>query len=139
MLSFAFAAALAVQLVQGAPNPSPSPIEGRWKSPGGNSIIDIAPCGDDLCGTVAWASESAKQASRKATQQLVGTQLLTAHQTSANGRWQGKLFIPDKNMRVTAKLQLISPGQLKVSGCAAGKALCRAALWTRADGPLPTP
>ena len=39
-------------------------------------------------------------------------------------------------MRVAARLQLVGE-QLKVSGCAMGKALCKSQLWTRADGPLP--
>ena len=124
-------AALAMQ------SPPPPSIEGRWKSPGGNSIIEIAPCGDNLCGTVAWASAKAKKDASKATDQLVGTQLLTALQEKREGRWQGKLFIPDKNIRATAKIELAKTGQLKVSGCLAGKALCKAELWTRADGPLP--
>ena len=127
-------ALLAAAAVQG---PSDGSIQGRWKSPGGNSIIDIAPCGSDMCGTVAWASASAKQASAKVTDQLVGTQLLTGLQQDKDGRWVGKLFIPDKNMRVTAKIQLVSAQQLKVSGCAAGRALCKSALWNRLDGPLP--
>lgn len=123
-------AALAMQ------SPAPASIEGRWKSPGGNSIIEIAACGTSTCGTVAWASAKAKQDSRKATDQLVGTQLLTGLAQDAKGRWHGKLFIPDKNMRVTAKLQLVGD-QLRVSGCAAGKALCKSTLWSRVDGPLP--
>ena len=116
---------------------APAPIEGRWKSPGGNSIIEIAPCGSGECGAVAWASAKARQDSRKTTPQLVGTQLLTDLRQDAKGRWRGKLFIPDKNMRATAKIELVGPQQLKVSGCAAGRALCKSALWTRADGPLP--
>jgi uncharacterized protein (DUF2147 family) len=114
-----------------------TPIEGLWKSPGGNSIISIGACGSNLCGTVAWASAQAKQASRKTTSQLVGTQLLTNLQQGKDGRWQGKLFIPDKNMRVTAKIQLVSDQQLRVSGCLAGKSLCRSDLWTRTAEPLP--
>ena len=113
-----------------------SPIEGRWRSPGGNSIIDIAPCGSDLCGTVAWASDTAKEDARKATDRLVGTQLLTGLQEKKPGRWQGKLFIPDRNMRVTAKIQLASPQQLKVSGCTA-KILCHTQIWSRFNDPLP--
>jgi uncharacterized protein (DUF2147 family) len=113
-------------------------IEGRWRSPGGNSIIAIAPCGSNMCGTVAWASEKAMEAARKTTDQLIGTQLLTGLQQGSDGRWQGKLFIPDKNMRVSAKIQLVSPQQLKVSGCLAGKSLCKSELWTRTDEPLPT-
>jgi uncharacterized protein (DUF2147 family) len=128
-----FALILAALAAQTSAPPS---IEGRWKSPGGNSIIEIAACGASTCGTVAWASARAKQDSRKVTDQLVGAQLLTGLEQDSKGRWHGKLFIPDKNMRVTAKLQLVGD-QLRVSGCAAGRALCKSTLWTRADGPLP--
>ena len=114
-----------------------APIEGAWKSPGGNSIIAVAPCGPTWCGTVAWASPKAKQDARKTTDQLVGTKLLTGLRERRDGSWLGRIFIPDKNMRLTAKIRLAGPGQLKVSGCAAGKALCKSTLWTRADGPLP--
>ena len=111
-------------------------IEGRWRSPGGNSIMEIAPCGSDMCGTVAWASDRAKKDAAKVTAQLIGTQLLTGLQEKKPGRWQGKLFIPDRNMRVTAKIQLLSAQQLKVSGCAAA-VLCHSQIWNRYDQPLP--
>jgi uncharacterized protein (DUF2147 family) len=111
-------------------------IEGRWRSPGGNSIIEIAPCGGDWCGTVAWASDKAKRDAARATDQLIGTQLLTGLQERKPGRWQGRLFLPDRNMRVTAKIQLASPQQLKVTGCAAA-VICSSQLWNKYDQPLP--
>ena len=114
-----------------------APIEGRWRSPGGNSIIDVAPCGEGWCGTVAWASAKAKQDAAKATSELVGTQLLTDVKPNGDDRWIGRLFIPDKNMRVTAKIEVAPAGQLKVSGCLAGKSLCKSQLWTPVEGPLP--
>ena len=117
---------------------SDSSIEGTWRSPGGNSIMKIASCGDTPCGTVAWATDQAKKDSSKTTDQLVGTPLLTGLQQRKDGSWLGKLFIPDKNMRVTAKIQRVGPDQLKVSGCAAGKALCRAAIWTAFTAQLPS-
>ena len=127
-----------VALMQAAAQDSAQPsILGQWRSPGGNSIIAIAPCGDRLCGTVAWASDKAKQAARKTTPQLVGTQLLTGLEQKATSHWQGRLFIPDKNMRATAKIELVNAAQLKLSGCLAGKALCKSELWTRTTDPLP--
>lgn len=111
-------------------------IEGRWRSPGGNSIIEIAPCGSDWCGTVAWASAKAKKDAARTTGQLIGTQLLTGLKEKKPGRWQGKLFIPDRNMRVTAKIQLANPQQLKVAGCAVG-VICHSQLWNKYDQPLP--
>jgi len=114
-----------------------APIEGRWRSPGGNSIINVAPCGDGWCGTVAWASARAKKDAAKATSELVGTQLLTEVKANGDDRWIGRLYIPDKNMRVTAKIEVAPAGQLKVSGCLAGKSLCKSQLWTPVEGPLP--
>ncbi len=122
--------AIAATAILVASSATAAEIEGRWKSPGGNSIIEIAPCGSDLCGTVAWASEKAKEDAREATDQLIGTQLLTGLQEKKPGRWQGKLFIPDKDMRVSAKIQLASPQQLKVSGCVV---VCRSQIWTRTE------
>jgi uncharacterized protein (DUF2147 family) len=133
MHAFVLIGALALQ----APAPD-QPIEGTWRSPGGNTIITIAPCGNGPCGTVAWATEKAKKDAAKTTAQLVGTQLLTNLQKRKDGSWLGKLFIPDRNMRVTAKLQRLSPDSLKVSGCAAGKALCKADIWTAFSASLPT-
>jgi uncharacterized protein (DUF2147 family) len=126
-------AALLALGAQAAPQGS---IEGQWRSPGGNSIIGVAPCGKTMCGTVIWASARAKQDARKATDQLIGTSILTGLKQEGGG-WLGRLFIPDKNMRVTAKLRLIGDGQMRVAGCALGKSLCKSAVWTRADGPLP--
>ena len=116
-----------------------APIEGRWRSPGGNSIIDVAPCGEGWCGTVAWASARAKKDAEKATKELVGTQLLTDVKAAGEGRWNGRIFIPDRNMRLTAKIGMAPGGELKVSGCLAGKAFCKSQLWTPVEGPLPPP
>jgi len=130
----ALIAALAVQPA----TPASASIEGVWRSPGGNSIIKIAPCTDGPCGTVVWASDRARKDASKTTSQLIGTPLLTSLQQDDKGRWEGKLFIPDRNMRVTAKIARLSDSQLKVSGCVAGKALCKAAVWTIFTAELPT-
>jgi uncharacterized protein (DUF2147 family) len=130
-------ALIAMVALQAAAPATSSPIDGTWRSPGGNSIIKIAACGNSPCGTIVWATDKAKRDSSKTTPQLVGTQLLTNLQQDRNGHWQGKLFIPDRNMRVTAKIERLSDQQLKVSGCAAGKALCKAAVWTAFTADLP--
>jgi uncharacterized protein (DUF2147 family) len=128
-------ALIAALAAQGAADNS---LEGVWRSPGGNTIMKIAPCGASPCGTVAWASDRAKKDSSKVTSQLVGTALLTSLKQEKKGRWQGKLFIPDQNMRATAKIERVSADQLKVSGCAAGKLLCKTQIWTAFTGPLPS-
>jgi uncharacterized protein (DUF2147 family) len=131
-------ALIAAIVAQAAAPPASTPLDGLWRSPGGNSIMKIAVCGDAPCGTVAWATDRAKMDASKVTPQLVGTQLLTNLEQRKDGSWLGKLFIPDKKMRVTAKIQRLSATQLKVSGCAAGKALCKAEVWTAFTAALPS-
>jgi len=128
--SLFFAAAAAAQ--PGAP----APIEGLWKNPSGTAIIEIAPCGSLHCGKVAWASERGQREASKGAPQVVGTTVLT-DLTPANGRWTGSLFIPDDDIHVSAKLEMIGNRQLKLTGCALIGLFCRSQIWTRADGPLP--
>lgn len=127
---------LIAALAASAAGTGSSSIDGVWRSPGGNSIMKIAPCGHGPCGTIAWASDKAKKDAKKTTPNLVGTRLLTHLQRHKDGSWQGKLFIPDRNMHVTAKIRRVASNELKVSGCAGF--LCKSAVWTAFPGALPT-
>ena len=127
---FAFVAPSAVQAQPRAP------IEGNWKNPIGSAIISVAPCGDVLCGKVAWASARGQREASTSTSNVVGTTVLTGFKQTGN-RWTGRLFIPDDNVHVSAKLQLLGERQLKLTGCAVAGLFCRSQIWTRYDGPLP--
>jgi len=127
---FAFVAPSAAQAQPRAP------IEGNWKNPIGSAIITVAPCGDLLCGKVAWASARGQREASTSTSNVVGTTVLTGFKQTGN-RWTGRLFIPDDNVHVSAKLQLLGERQLKLTGCAVAGLFCRSQIWTRYDGPLP--
>ena len=60
------------------------------------------PMRDDRLGF----SERPSRNRARARAKLVGPPLLTGLQRRTRRAWQGKLFIPDKNMRVAAKMQL---------------------------------
>jgi uncharacterized protein (DUF2147 family) len=112
--------------------------EGRWENPGRSVIIAIAPCGNEHCGIVEWASEKAEaDARRGGTDPLVGAQLLSGLHSRSPGRWTGKLFIPDLNKRSKADLRWLGPDRLKVTGCAVGGILCKSQLWTRVESEEP--
>lgn len=107
---------------------------GRWKNPSGSVIVAIDNCGAAYCGRVDWASDKAKaDARRGGTATLVGTQLMTDFTPAGSGRWKGQLFIPDMNRRSKAELRVHGVGQLKVTGCAVGRVICKSQYWTRAD------
>jgi uncharacterized protein (DUF2147 family) len=131
---FATIALLALTAAQPAPR---APIEGQWKNPIGSAIIAIAPCGNVLCGKVVWASARGQREAATSTTHVVGTVVLTELKPVHN-RWTGTLFIPDDNVHVAARLQLLGGRQLELTGCAVAGLLCRSQIWTRADGPLPS-
>lgn len=107
---------------------------GRWTHPNGSVTVAISACGEAWCGTVVEASEKAKRdAAKGGTANLVGTQLMTGFTAAGNGKWKGRLFVPDINFRARAELRMISANQLSVRGCMAGKFVCKSQTWTRAD------
>ena len=124
---------LAFAITQAAPH---APIEGLWKNPIGSAIIAVAPCGNAFCGKVVWASARGQREVAKTTSHVVGTTVLTDVKPKGRG-WVGKLFIPDDNIHVSAKLQLLSATQLKLTGCAVAGLFCRSQIWTRTNEPLP--
>jgi uncharacterized protein (DUF2147 family) len=116
--------------------PAAAPVEGYWKNPIGSAIIQIAPCGNELCGKVVWASARGQREVAKNTSNIVGTTVLTAVRYT-RGHWAGSLYIPDDNIHVSAKLQLLADRRLKLTGCGLLGLICRTQIWTRSDGPLP--
>ena len=112
-----------------------TPVEGYWKNPIGSAIIQIAPCGETLCGKVVWASARGQREVAKNTSNVVGTTVLT-NLKYARGHWAGSLYVPDDDIHVSAKLQLIGDGRMKLTGCGLMGLICRTQIWTRADGPL---
>ena len=142
MIAVIAALALAAQASEIAPAPIPPPSPpttpaGLWVNPSATVIIGIAPCADRLCGTVKWASATARRDAAKGAGELIGASLLTGVRPKGALKWEGKLFIPDRRMRVTAKIKLTADGRLQVSGCALGRMLCKSEYWSRADEPLP--
>ncbi|MGN6058817.1 MAG: DUF2147 domain-containing protein [Sphingomicrobium sp.] len=116
---------------------SPASIEGYWKNPIGSAIIAIAPCANALCGKVVWASARGRREAAKGAPDVVGTTVLTGLRFSG-GHWAGRMFIPDDNIHVSAKLQPLGDGKLKLTGCGLMGLICRTQIWTRTDGPLPS-
>jgi uncharacterized protein (DUF2147 family) len=132
-----FLAPIALLALTAAQAPPRAPIEGYWKNPIGSAIIAIAPCGNLLCGKVVWASARGQREAVKGAPHVVGTMVLTDLKQKGN-RWTGILFIPDDNIHVSARLQLLGNRDLKLTGCALAGLFCRSQIWTRADGPLPS-
>ncbi|MBB3764948.1 DUF2147 domain-containing protein [Sphingomicrobium lutaoense] len=109
---------------------SPHPLDGKWKE--GNLVIDIAPCGPAMCGTVVSASEKQKERARKGSGiNLVGSRLITDIQPDGPNRYKAKVFVADRNMNASGRIEQISSDRIKVRGCVVLGIFCKSEEWRR--------
>lgn len=125
--------ALATLLMAAHADTLPGAPTGFWANPAGSVIVEISMCGENaLCGHVHWASdEAAADARAHGTDPLRGTELLHQFVPAGEGRWKGRLFVPDLRQTSRAELRVISNQQLKIVGCAVGRLLCKSQTWSR--------
>lgn len=101
-------------------------LEGRWKNPKGSVIVDVAPCGDALCGTVSWASAHNRE---KGT--APGIRVLSDLRPDGDGSYKGRAFEPKRNIRGSAIVTQEGANVMVVKGCAMWSLLCKEQRWTR--------
>ncbi len=134
----AFALTLALLAAGGpasAQQKSPS-VLGQWLTDDRSGIIEIAPCGSQLCGTLVKVLDPAapdKDVNNPdpalRNQSLVGVRILSGRQRK-DGRWDdGEAYDPKAGRSYRARIALASPDRLDVTGCVLF--VCRTKHWTR--------
>jgi len=93
--------------------------EGAWLT------VDIQPCGEELCGTIAEVHNSENT-------DLVGTEMIKGmRQKSESSYSKGKIYAPDTEKWYNSNMKIEEAGKLKVAGCVF--VICRSQVWTRAE------
>ena len=106
-----------------------SPIEGRWKK--GNLVVQIAPCGRELCGTVVRASAKQQaKAERGSGTDLIGARLIKDIDKTGPNTYRASVFLPQRNMHAKGTIKQVSANQLAVRGCVLG-VVCKSQTWQR--------
>lgn len=119
-------------LLLGAGAPPPRGVEGDWRNSRNTIHLRVAPCGDTLCATVIWASAVAQADAKKGSgKDLIGSQLVTGLRQQRDGRWRGRAYVPDINIRGSATVTQLNPNQLRVSGCVIAGIVCQTRHWHR--------
>jgi len=119
-----------------AANPALAATYGVFRNPSGDVEVKLADCRKQLCGTIVKASAKAKADAAKAGQtKIIGMQLFrnltpTPQPKGEPRRWDGEVYIPDKDRTVSGSVTL--KGKiLSVKGCLLGDALCKSQDWVR--------
>ena len=114
---------------------------GFWSAGEGRSQIEIAPCGDVLCGKIVWLSEpNDKKGNPKLdrrnpdstlkTKPLLGLTILSELKPSSdrNDQWEGNVYNPEDGRTYSVYLRP-NDTSMEVEGCLAF--LCRTQVWPR--------
>ena len=129
---------LASVLVAGAAYAAPQPVTGRWLTPEGKAIVEIAPCGQALCGRIAKvlkprpggpAVDVKNPDPAQRTRPIEGIRILTGL-TADGDVWKGRVYDPESGRTYRAELTRTG-STLKLKGCLFGP-LCRTQAWTQA-------
>jgi Uncharacterized protein conserved in bacteria len=130
LATMALAAPAAAQAQPGAS------IYGVWRNPKNSVHVDVRPCGESACGYVVWANAEAQADARKGgTPNLIGLQLFRNFNQQANGRWRGKVFVPDLNATFTGMAELVDNDHLRARGCLIANIACKSQVWVRIAAP----
>lgn len=108
------------------------PLEGAWRTiadeNGNSGLIQVAPCGAALCGTLVRAFDGS---GAEMSSPNVGRLIISEMVPQGNGAYRGKVFSPDNGRTYNSRLQLRG-NTLSVEGCVLG--ICRdGGTWQRAN------
>ncbi len=107
-------------------------IYGVWRNPKNSVHVDVRPCGESACGYVVWANADAQADARKGgTPNLIGLQLFRNFNAHANGRWRGKVFVPDLNATFSGSAEMVDDNHLRARGCLIANIACKSQVWVR--------
>jgi len=129
---------LALSLSGSAALASPS-IQGTWYTEDRSAVIRIAPCGNQMCGTIARVLNQGPNVPtrdvnnpdpRLRSRPILGMAILTGF-SPAGAQWTGgHAYDPQTGRSYRATLALQPNGRLEVTGCLLF--ICRSKDWTRA-------
>ena len=98
-------------------------VVGLWLREDGLAQVRIGPCGDVLCGFVAWVKNPEHAGD-------IGLKVFYDMKADGPGEWKGEAFNPEDRKTYTGKL-LVEGESLKTSGCVFGGLICKSVNWTR--------
>lgn len=116
---------------------------GLWATEAEKSHVRIAPCGEDLCGTIVWLKEPNDDEGRpkrdifnedesQRDRAIVGLRLLSGFTAADGASWSGgRIYNPEDGKTYASKLRLKDDGTLKVEGCVL--IFCKSQIWTRVE------
>lgn len=97
-----------VALALAAPAAALEGPEGRWIAPDEDAVVEIAPCGNALCGTVV------EILSRPDGNAGTGMQILIDFKSSGGDTWSGTAYSRKKDKSYDCNIEMLDANRLKL-------------------------
>ena len=137
------AAAIAAFLGAVAPAAAGDPV-GKWLTKDGNATVNIARCGEALCGTIVALKEpndpktgkpktdTENPDAAKHGRPIIGVQIVFDMKPSSTAdKWDGQVYNAEDGKTYTGSITLTSATALELKGCALAGLICKGQIWTR--------
>lgn len=133
-----------------APAQAPTPV-GVWQDTNQRTRVEIAPCGDRLCGKIVWFqwpnnAKGLPLVDRKNSdpalrgRPLLGLQILYGLRSADGRTWKdGRIYNPDDGVNYRATMTLDDDGALRVRAYVLHPLLGKTRVFTRAPAPEAAP
>ncbi len=100
-----------------------NPLTGLWQRDSGTARVQIAPCGDKLCGVIVWVRD-------KDSPTKVGMRVFYDIVPESQTSWIGQAFNPE-DQQTYAGAVTIAGSKMTTTGCVVGKFFCKSVYWER--------
>jgi uncharacterized protein (DUF2147 family) len=110
---------------------------GRWLTQSGNFEIDIASCGQALCGTVVrvLGNQSMSQPGTEMkpvdTRSAMGMKILSELAPAGEGTWEGRIYNRENGKTYDCRVTAVAPGQLEIRAYKFLPIFGKTQVWTR--------
>jgi uncharacterized protein (DUF2147 family) len=127
-----------VSISSSSPAVAAPQVSGQWLTTEKDSVVEIAPCGPNLCGRIARILSPTPNGQPRDTNNpnpalrnrpIQGLTILSGFK-DAGSQWQGSIYDPRRGKTYKSFLSLQSNGNLQVKGCLGP--FCQSKIWTRA-------
>jgi uncharacterized protein (DUF2147 family) len=135
--------------MQAASVAAPS-VPGRWLTENKSGVVEIFPCGDQLCGKLAWfrikpddpnpeALDFRNPDPARRSRSLCGLVFMHGFKLTGPNDWEnGNIYDPESGNTYHGTMRLEPDGTLRLRGYIGISLIGRSEVWTRYTQPLPS-
>jgi uncharacterized protein (DUF2147 family) len=143
VLAVAFVAAAATTTAPALRAAPDDGVAGVWLTENGDARIEIAACGDAVCGRIVWVEEPLDDEGKEKldkhnpdeslrSRPIVGLPLLIGFKPDGPGKWEdGRIYSPRDGELYKCTMRLDGPDTLRVRGYIGIPLLGQTEVWTR--------